>query len=115
MREEHFKTPEKVIRFWKHGWFGQGEFHFLLLQTLTPENLEEFLRLVPPDVLEELKTVAGNAPTTDEAWSQTFHIRDWCGPWNEEIATRVREEEEQSGRRYRVGIETLRGSLHQKK
>jgi hypothetical protein len=113
MRYEHFKTPKKVLRFWKHGWLGKREFHFLLFQTLTPENLEEFLRIVPPDILEELKRVAGEAPTTDEAWSETISIRSWCGPWNEEIAARVREEEEQASRRYRAGIETLRGFLQQ--
>jgi hypothetical protein len=114
MSLENVKTPEKVFRYWEKGRLGKGEFQFLLLQTLTPENLEEFLRVVPTDVLDELKTIVKNAPTTDEEWTQTISIRSWCGPWNEEIAARLREDERQAGRRYRVGIETFRGSVHQK-
>ena len=110
-----FTTPEKVIRYWKHAALLQVEFHFLILQTLTPENLDEFLRLVPSDDLEKLKTVVETAPTTDEEWGETISIRSWCGPWNNEIASRVREEEEQACRRYRVGIETLRSYLRKTK
>lgn len=110
---ENYNTPAKVIHQWEKGLLGRAECHFLVFQALTPVNLEDFLRHVTPDLLEELKVVAKNAPTTDEEWGQTFSIRTWCGPWNEEIAARVREEEKQAGRRYRVGIETLRAFLHQ--
>lgn len=113
MSLKNYNTPAKVMGKWEKGLLGRAEFHSLLFQTLTPANLADFLKHVPPDLLEELEAVAKAAPTTDEEWGRTFSIRSWCGPWNEEIAARVREEEKQAGKRYRVGIETLRTILHQ--
>jgi hypothetical protein len=111
MNWEAFKTPEKVIRFWKKGGFAQPEFRFMLFQTLTPDTLEEFLRLVPADVLAELKQEARTCPTIESEWGQMRIIKSWCGPWNDEIAERVRREDQESIQRYRRGVETLRSHM----
>jgi hypothetical protein len=114
-RQKISDTTEGVLRLWHNGLLGVGEYHARLLQTISPANLQEFLRLVPTDVLEELKKQVATAPTTDEAWCRTIAIRSWCGPWNDEIAARVRAEDEQSLKRYRIGVETLRDHFRQTK
>jgi hypothetical protein len=114
MKWEYSDTLKKILRLWDKGELVAGEFRFRLLQTVSPVNVQEFLKLVPKEILEELTTEVENAPTTDQAWTQMRVIGSSSGAWNEEIAARLREEEQQSIRRYRVGVEALRGVLRQK-
>jgi hypothetical protein len=101
-------TPEKVLRLWKKGHLGANEFRCRLIETATPATVKAFLKLVPHEILEQLRREIEQAPTTDEGWSNMRIVRSWCGPWNEEIAASVREEDEKSLKRYRAGVEALR-------
>jgi hypothetical protein len=84
---------EAILRQWEEGKLGAGEFRFRLFQTLSPATLENFLEMVQTDVVGELITEANTAQKTEEQWSR---MRVYP------------EQDKESIRRYRVGVETLR-------
>jgi hypothetical protein len=106
-----YSTPERVLDQWAKGRLGRGEFYFRLLQTVNNANVEEFLAVVPADILAEIRETVQLAPRTDREWGRTVYIRTWCGPWNDEIESRLRQEETEESQRYREGVETLRAYL----
>jgi hypothetical protein len=108
MNWEFYKTPEKVLRAWKKGMIATGEFQFMLLQTLKPDTLDHFVSVVPEEELQIVKEAVEAAPDRDEEWGRFRIVQSGCGPWNEEIAARVKREDEESIGRYRIGVETFR-------
>lgn len=108
-------TPESILRLWDEGRLGASEFRFRLIQTVSTATLEGFLKLLPQEILEQLRMDVEQAPATDEAWSKMRIARfwSWRGPCNEEIAAKVREEDAQAIGRYRIGVETLRQAFSQ--
>jgi hypothetical protein len=82
-----------ILRQWEEGRLGADEFRFRLFQALSPATLEDFLKIVPADVIAKLMTAADIAQKTEEEWSR-FRVYP--------------EQDQESMRRYRVGVETLR-------
>jgi methionyl-tRNA formyltransferase len=103
-----FATTQKVLELWDKGQLVRSEFLFRLLQTVNTQNLNEFLTHISKDILKEVLEEVSTAPKTNEKWKGMRITRSWNGPWNEEIAARVRKEDEEAIQRYREGVEALR-------
>src|SRR5262245_36979397 len=100
---------QRLLRLYGKGVYTWLETRARLMEYVEPDTVEEFVQIVPAELLEDLKKFAEAAPRSEDEWGAMISIRSWCGP-RESAAERVQREREHEvqHQRWRRGVETLR-------
>jgi len=78
---EFTNNVNHYLKLYEAGKITRVELHSRLLDSVEPDTVQEFVRLVPADILEEIERYVFEAPKTDEEWQSArfFHIGGICG------------------------------------
>jgi hypothetical protein len=95
---------ERLVNAYNRGSYTDLEIISRLLCTCEPDELDG----LPPKIEAALWKQVHEAPTTDEGWSQLITVRSWNGPWNEQIAERIRQQDTRDHQHVRRIVEELR-------
>ena len=106
------ESPRGVMYRWsrnRDAW-NSIELPIALIRGVTAETMEEFCRVVPPELIEECRALVDRAPNSEDVWEEWGNQESIFGgyiggPWDEEAAKASRE---RSAKKFRTGVETLR-------
>lgn len=99
----------KAVGAWNAGMIGRAEFVSRLIEAITPENVDEFLKQ-PADVVSMVRAGVAEAPSTEAGWRQFIIVESVC---NDGTETQVEQERRQANRvqNFRRGVESLRNRM----
>jgi hypothetical protein len=98
------KAPmTEAVSLYHEGNITQGEFVTLVLQLAAPEEIEDFIRACPPELLAVLREALASYGDNEAAWPRTFRMSSYF-PWAtpEVIAESNRREQEDIWRGVRL-------------
>jgi hypothetical protein len=100
--KDHAKTPlrkphmKKVIRLYQRGDMPPAEFCSCVMTFAAPDEIAEFVRVCPPELMALLKEELAHSGPDESKWPRTYHLSCYA-PWvtAEQIAESQRQEQEQ--------------------
>jgi hypothetical protein len=85
----------EAVALYDEGNITEGEFVTLVLRLAAPEEIEEFVRACPPELLAALRETLASYGEDEAAWPRTYHMGS-VFPWvtAEEIQESQRREQQ---------------------